>query len=176
MLGSFRDKDKGWSRIVKAMKEVKGSYVKVGILEKAGSTDDGKMTMARLGAVNEFGSPEKNIPPRPFMLQAYERCKGKIIKLFESEKNKIIAGKSDTERSLNVVGEYFKGEVQREFTEGNFTPNAPSTLLANWRKHHKGVITKGEALENDTGFGLTKRPLIDTGRLRQSINYQAVKK
>ena len=149
MSGILKDIDKGWSRIVKELKEINKSVVKVGILESAGNTTDGKMRMAKLGSIQEYGLPQKKIPPRPFMRQAYERCKEKIIQLLKSEKSKIILGKSNVKKSLDVVGTYFQQEIQREFTAGNFVPNKPETI------RRKG----------------SSQPLIDTGRLKGSIRF-----
>ena len=50
---------------------------------------------------------------------------------------------------LEKIGVFQKGLIQRKIVDGTFEPNAPSTI----RK-------KGSS-----------RPLIDTGRMRQSVNF-----
>jgi len=52
-------------------------------------------------------------------------------------------------QALKELGIYQKDLVQQTITEGDFEPNAPSTI----RKKR------------------SDKPLIDTGRMRQSVNY-----
>ena len=60
----------------------------------------------------------------------------------------ILSGKS-ADLILKELGIFQKDLMQAEITEGDFVPNAPST-----------VRRKGSS-----------KPLIDTGRMRQSVDY-----
>ena len=55
MAKAVRDFDRGWSRILKTLAELKGKEVAVG-LQAGDRTKDGKMDVARLGAIHEFGA------------------------------------------------------------------------------------------------------------------------
>ena len=53
--------------------------VLVGIHEDAGSTDDGDLTMAQLGAIQHFGT--QTIPARPWLMLALNLARKIISKL-----------------------------------------------------------------------------------------------
>ena len=55
---------------------------------------------------------------------------------------------------MKSIGVFQKGLVQAEIVDGDFEPNAPSTIKK-----------KG-----------SDKPLIDTGKMRQSVNFVIVKK
>ena len=63
--------------------------------------------------------------------------------------NDALAAGSSVEAALNRIGVVAKGIIQEEIRDGSFAPNAPSTIRQ-----------KGSA-----------QPLIDTGQMRQSVNY-----
>lgn len=152
-----QDKDKGWDRILKSMKEADKVFVKVGILSSAGNHDG--IEMATLGTIHEYGAPSVGIPSRPFMRQTFERIKEKIVKFNKKEVGLIFEGKSDAVRSLKKLGVFCQTEIKREFTIGKFQPLKASTIRAKTVGGKKGTT-----------------PLIDTGRLRNSINYEIEKK
>jgi len=95
---------------------------------------------------NELGTSE--IPSRPFLRQAVEKNQADI-KAFCGEKVQGIAEGGTAEDALKQLGVYGKGLVQAQIREGTFKPNAPSTV----RKKK------------------SDKPLIDTGKMRQSVNY-----
>lgn len=151
---SVIDKDKGWKRIKESF-NVADSFVKVGILSSAQAPEDSSMTMAKLAAVHEFGSPAHNIPDRPFIRQTIDRIKGDIIKFNKNQYDQIIQGKTTVYKALASLGVYVTREMKRQFNIGNFAKNKPATIAAK----------KGSS-----------KPLIDTGRLRNSINFEVVEK
>ena len=69
--------------------------------------------------------------------------------MLREKKRDILRGVS-AEEILKSIGLKVKDLMQAEIIEGNFAPNAASTVR---RKK-------------------SSRPLIDTGRMRQSVNYQ----
>lgn len=74
--------------------------------------------------------------------------KDKIKKLSEQQKKNLTSG-SSAENILKQVGVYGVKLVQEKIGNGSFVPNAPSTI------RRKG----------------SDKPLIDTGRMRQSVKY-----
>lgn len=145
---SIEDIDHGFKSIVKEIKSFKNDYVKVGVLSDAGMSEDGKTGLVDVATFNEFGT--SRIPPRPFMGQTFDKNKVEINRKIDEGFNAIVSGKEQAMPLLKKLGVWYKGEIQKIFTDGNFVPNAPSTLK---QKSEKG------------------RPLIDTGRLRQSIQF-----
>ena len=71
----------------------------------------------------------------------------------KSAANELAKG-STSEKVLDELGVFAKGMLQKEIKNGEFVANAPST-----------VAKKGSS-----------RPLIDTGLLRQSVNFVIKKK
>lgn len=143
-------RDLGWKRILKEIEATKGSHVDVGVLSDAGSyaSDDGPVNLADVATFNEFGTTR--IPSRPFMAQAFDaNLQG--LKTFIAERlSDVYQGRNTAAAGLRMIGVWFKGKVQETIAKGEFAENAPSTIAA-----------KG-----------SDKPLIDTGRLRQSIAFQ----
>ena len=153
-MASVKDIDHGWKRIVREVGAMKGSYVKVGVLSDAGSyaTGEGSINLADVATFNEFGT--SRIPSRPFMAQSFDKNIPQVNKFIAFKQDAIYARKETTAGALENLGIFYQGKVQQEFSSGDFAPNAPSTV---------------EAKESKT-------PLIDTGRLRNSINHEVVMK
>lgn len=144
------DKDLGWGRIKKELALAKRSHVNVGVLSTAGTyaSDDGPVNIADVATFNEFGTSA--IPSRPFMAQAFDSNLESIKSFVSARFDELFSGKITTETGLKMIGVFFKGKVQETISKGDFAPNAPSTVAAKGSSH----------------------PLIDTGRLRQSINFE----
>ena len=68
-------------------------------------------------------------------------------------KQKLLSG-AEAGEVLKLIGIYQKDLMQQEILDGGFLPNAPGTI------RRKG----------------SSKPLIDTGRMRQSVNYVIRKK
>ncbi|MCD8364444.1 MAG: hypothetical protein LUC83_01265, partial [Clostridiales bacterium] len=86
---------------------------------------------------------------RPFMRDSVNLHKEEIS-TFAAKAAQAIAKGGTAEQALKQIGLLQKSLVQDQITNGDYTPNAKSTI----RK-------KGSA-----------HPLIDTGRMRQSVNFQ----
>jgi hypothetical protein len=102
--------------------------------------------LAVVAAINELGS--SSTPARPFMRQSFENHEGQLKAACEHLEQSIIGGAS-AQDALTELGVFCKGLVQKEIVDGGFEPNAPST-----------IAKKG-----------SEQPLIDTGHMRQSVNY-----
>lgn len=107
--------------------------------EKVEGSDN--FNLASLAAVLEFGN--ESIPSRPFLRQTLaenqEKYTALFVKLFES-------GVS-IEQIYEQIALIAQGDVQQNIVNGKWTANAPSTI-----KRKK-----------------SSKPLIDTGKLRQSV-------
>lgn len=130
---------------------MESSYVKAGVLGSAGSESNGQ-PLADVATINEYGSPERNIPSRPFMRQTFDASVNLVVDFIARQMDAIFQGRSDVRSSLTKMGIWYVGEIKKMFTRGDFAPNAPSTIRL-----------KGSS-----------KPLIDTGRLRQSINHEVI--
>ena len=113
-------------------------------------------TIAYVGTIQEFGSVTKNIPERSFIRYPLQTHLNERIK--EARSIKLSALNPTVPRPVvyGLLGELGKEIILKAFEtsgDGNWKANAPSTIK------RKG----------------SSQPLIDTGRLMKSINYEVVK-
>lgn len=121
--------------------------LEVAVGYQAGKDDyDDGTSLVEVAARNEFGSD--TIPPRPFMKQSFETHKEQLKRVCQYAAKSVAAG-GDVQQALNSIGVAAKGAVQEEIRDGDFAPNAASTIKAKGSSH----------------------PLIDTGHMRESVNY-----
>ncbi len=181
--------DRGWKRLKKDLELLPTCRVDVGV-QAGDKADDGK-DLAYIAAINEFGgewevtrsvthykklsksgtsylrkgrfvkksqanyqesfsvSGVLKIPSRPFMRSSFDENADKINEFIQSAFRRVVNGQLHPLQALHLVGQHFTGIIQRKIVKGPWAPNAPSTI------RQKG----------------SDRPLIDTGRLRQSIRH-----
>ena len=154
----FTEKDYGYAEFEKAWEKKGEDHVKVGIVSgNNGEYEDGQ-SVADIAAINEFGT--ETIPPRPFMRQTMELHGSSIEKFIQKELKKIWDGKQTRKFALARLGEFVKNKMKSTIRNGSFAPNAASTQYA---KTSKANRKKGK---------LKNRPLINTGQLINSIDYE----
>lgn len=146
------------SRFQEAMKVLQDFQVKIGFQRGEATEKDGT-DICDIAAWNELGT--ENIPSRPFLRNSVDNHIKEIGNFLEDMLVKILEG-ATAEYVLEQTGLFQKDLIQKEITEGSYTPNAPATYA---RKLKKG-----------TNEGGSPKPLIDTGRMRQSVNYQIVER
>ena len=101
---------------------------------------------------NEVGT-SNGIPERPFIRQTFDNHLGQITAAQEAAVRRVMDGASPQE-AADIVGAMVKGLMQREIAEGGFAANKPATIKR-----------KGSDV-----------PLIDTGQMRQSVQFVVRKK
>ena len=144
MAFGFTDLTPEGKRYFQELKKLAEMEVVVGFQE--GQQYDDGASLSEVAAYNEFGSSDT--PARPFMKQSFEKREHELQAACDRVNSAL--SKGDTaEHVLNQLGVVVKGMVQEEIGSGDFAPNAPST-----------VRQKG-----------SDQPLIDTGTMRQSVNY-----
>lgn len=155
------DRDRGWRRYVRQMKEVKGAHVKIGITARVGAEakeergkgdvpQKGEKTVVEVGWFNEFGT--KHIPSRSFIRSTHDQNRAKIRSMQKRLARQVAAGKMTVEIALKIMGEWMKAKQIQKIDRLRTPPNAPSTIR---RKK-------------------SSNPLVDLGQLKQSIQYQVV--
>lgn len=132
---------KGVKTLIRKFEELRSKAVYVGIPAESNPLLDKGFNMASLAAVLEFGNAR--IPSRPFLRDTLEKYREKYTALFAEQ---LKQGKSP-EQAMSLIAVIAQGDVQDNIVNGNWTPNAKSTIR---RKK-------------------SSKPLINTGRLRQSI-------
>ena len=147
-------RDRGWRRIRKQIRELDKIEARVGILADKNTGRAKGPTNIEVAYWNEFGTEATDrhpgIPERPFMRHTADTNRRKVGVLGEGYLKKIIAGQIDPRMALTRIAMWFAGQIQKTIANSKSwaEPNAPSTIAG-----------KGSDV-----------PLIDTGQLRQSIN------
>lgn len=155
-----KDKDLGFAEIQRQVALLDGSHVKIGFQEgtvtkmqvKGQRKKAAGLSMAQIAAENEFGT--NRIPARPFMSTSFDENKALINKAIQGEYNKILGGKSTTERSLGLMGQLLTKLIVQKIRAIVYPPNSPITI----------AIKK------------SSKPLIDFGQMVQSVRYKVVLK
>ncbi len=137
-------------RLQRILKELKELEVRVGFQHGKTVEPDGT-DICDIAAWNELGT--EHTPARPFLRKSVDDNKNRIKAFLEYQMQQMIHGVS-AEQALKEIGIFQKDLIQEKITEGSFIPNAVST-----------IIQKGSS-----------KPLVDTGRMRQSVNYVVKKK
>ena len=137
-------------KLQKILKELADKEVRIGFQQGKATEEDGT-DICDIAAWNELGTV--NMPSRPFLRMSVDDNSDKINSFMSAQKRSIINGEP-TDRILKKIGIFQKDLIQEKITEGSFAPNAPSTIKA-----------KGSS-----------KPLIDTGRMRQSVNFEIKQK
>lgn len=129
------------------LQELSDMSVEVGFHEGQ-IADDGSTPLAAIAYWNHFGTVSDDgsvaIPARPFM---------DTLKKRESELGTFcqaaVSGSANAADAAKAIGAQSVGMIQEEISDGKWIPNAPSTIKKKGSDH----------------------PLIDTGRMRQSLHY-----
>lgn len=113
---------------------------------------------AVIGYVQEFGSPEKNIPARPFLVPGVASKQDEYVKRLKKAAQDALSGNLEAvSKAQHNIGLIAQRAVQKKMDDGPFAPLSPKTIYA--RKHRKEAPRDSET------------PLIDKGLLRRAIAY-----
>jgi len=137
------------NRLANEIDKLKKLRVKIGF-QRGEAVEEKDGTIADLCDIalwNELGT--STIPSRPFMRDAADKHKDQVMTFLEQQFAMLATGQTNAEGMMKSIGVYLVRLVQAEIRDGDFEPNAPSTIKRKGSDH----------------------PLIDTGTMRQSVNY-----
>jgi hypothetical protein len=119
----------------------------------AGKTAPNGTPLAAVAAFNEFGT--EDIPERPAFRRAIGSAAGRaeLRGLSKRLLGSVVKGKMTEDVALEVLGQAGAARVKDEIRNGDFEPNAPSTIAKKGSDH----------------------PLIDTSQLINEVTYQVQK-
>lgn len=143
-------------RFMKQLRELAELEVRIGyqrVQGNGGGTDDDepRADLVDIAMWNELGTV--NIPSRPFMRDSVDKHKVAIEHVMMEQEKALQEGASAKE-ILSTVGLFMKDLIQTEIEQGDFVANTPET-----------VKRKG-----------SNKPLIDTGTMKNSVNFWITKK
>lgn len=138
------------------------SYVKVGHL--GGATRNDGLTNATVGVIQEFGSPENNIPARPWLRPPVANFRPQFNQMIAEALRAELRGEPSLHKTLGLIGAKAVAEIKKYVTAGDPIPppNAPSTLARKTAKSKRGA-TKAP------------RTLVDTGQMVNGVTFAVVK-
>jgi phage gpG-like protein len=148
MAAVVNDKDLGLDAIMKSLKELKGIVVKVGVQGAGAARTTKGVSVVQYATENEFGT--SSVPARSFIRSTVDDNKGfkeQIDKAF----NDVLNQKDTPYAAMARVGIIARDDIiaKINLTDARWRPLSPKTV-----KRKKST-----------------KPLIDTGRLKQSITY-----
>ena len=144
--------DRGWNKIMRELKLVGNSYVKVGVQQgeehkpsSKGSKPKDTTDMVKIAVTNEFGSV--GVPERSFLRSTTDEQQRNLGIMKAEAIRKITTGRTSVKRELKTIGLHLEGEVKKKIKNLRTPPNSLAT-----------IARKGSS-----------NPLIDTNQLRDSI-------
>lgn len=165
---------RAWDKFLATAHKLDQAHVRIGVLSAKGGDaqhqTDGEgerepITMVELMAIHEFGAEVKmtladgsivviKIPERAPIRRTFAQKQTELAEICAKLAKAVVLGKLTPARALALLGQWGVAAVRKTVTEGDGVPppNAESTKKA-----------KGSS-----------RPLVDTGRLMQSVSYDVV--
>lgn len=141
------DRDLGFNRIMRDLQKLDGMEVVAGMLKDSGRAENGA-SYVDIATWNEYGT--RRIPSRPFIRISADTNKAAWVKMAQQCVNNVIDGDSPRD-AAQVVGHRMVEDIRKVFGDkSKLAPNAPSTIK---KKGHD-------------------KPLIDTGKLKATVNYR----
>ena len=114
--------------------------------------------VAAVAAQNEYGNPEKHIPPRSFMRTSIIEKENEWRALAESGSRSVLVGKSTVYDVMEKIGLKAAGDIRKKITRIFEPPLSPVTIAARKAKRTNKKTT-----------GLLTKPLIDTGIMLNTL-------
>lgn len=159
----LRQNPKALETLTAAIRELDGKQVAIGWFADAVYPDGTRV--AEIAAVQELGSPSKNIPPRLGMrataIQKWPEWKEIMLKGAQA----ILKGNWTASQVMDAVGAKAAGDIAKHIAEVWSPPLKPKTILARARRYAKRV--RGKPLITAS----LQKPLVDSGRLISSITH-----
>jgi hypothetical protein len=151
-----------------------GAELRVGFLANA-SYPDGK-PVAMIAAIQEFGAPRAGIPPRPFFRNMIAKHQDEWPKGFATQLRET---NYDLKATFERAGAAIAGQLRQSIVDTSDPPLSPITLMIRKMKSEGKTITAaslGEAARRvaagESTGGISSKPLVETGHLLNSVDYE----
>ena len=146
--------DRVFQGILKSVKRMDKMHVKVGVLSSKGGSakhDNSAFTLVELMAIHEFGSADGTIPDRAPIRLTFETNQKEMAAFIAPLARQVITNGMPVERALGLLGIKGVAEIKKTITQSDLPPPLKPATIA-----RKG----------------SDRPLVDTGQLINSIQYE----
>ncbi len=155
--------DSKWQKIRASISRAARAHVKVGVLSDGAGAHEG-ISMVNLAAIHEFGSPAAGIPERSFIRRTFTVHADELGKVTAKLAKKVVEGAMPVEQALGILGAWGAAKVKSTVRNWTWAPEdggLGSTVVQELSP--STVEAKG-----------SDRPLVDTGRMVDSITHQVV--
>lgn len=143
------------AKVAAGIEKLATTRVMVGVpAEKGARQDDEPINNAALAYIMDNGAPEAGIPARPFMRPGIMAKQAEITAALRKTGEAALDGPERAEKGFHRVGLIGQAAVRAKINDGPFQPLADSTIEDRRARGRTGT-----------------KPLIDTGQLRNAINY-----
>lgn len=183
MSAKLIDRDLGWSEFFKNVSKMDDARVRVGLLDDGEEYPEGGISVAEVGAINEFGTENGHIPSRSFIRSTFDDKRAELVALAEMLTQRILFGKSTVDDAMGLLGATLANAIKMTIRNSGpgldgeqWDRNAESTARAKAAIGKTAKFFKrparnlGEALAQAGALAAVK-PLIDTSRLLNSITW-----
>lgn len=183
-MGSVKANLSNLERLQKQLKQVDSKTLQVGWFSSA-KYDDGK-PVAGVAAVQEYGSPGRGIPARPFIRPTINDKQTDWDKIVESGARAVIRGSTTFDNVLNGLGLKVSDDIKNTIETTTYQPLSPITIALRRLRNNEiqiggalvgavaSAISRGETGPGQLGdqsFG-NKTPLQETGRMIATITHE----
>lgn len=145
-------------QIERVLRELESKEVRVGFFENA-VYDDGT-PVAYVAAIQEHGDPGRSIPARPFMRPTFSAQQAALKNNLARGVRAALHERITTDAMLDQIGRNMAGEVVRTI-ESITEPELEESTIAARASRRKSP-------------GVSRKPLVDTGYLIQSVDSAVV--
>lgn len=131
--------------------------------------------VAYVAAIQNFGVPDKSIPPRPMLKPTVEANQPRWAEILKHFARQVANGDMDAFDALDGVGRVAAMDLQATIAQINEPELSPITvLLRKWRKAGRTITGKtvgeaAKAIAEGTDPGSDNKPLNDTGYMIASV-------
>lgn len=139
-------------------KALHGKSSKVGWIKR--NTYDNGMSVAHVAAIQEFGYPPKNIPPRSFMRTTITEKQISWRKLAYRVSQEVVAGKRTGFSAMEAIGSKAAGDIRRKIATIVYPPLKPATIARRLANR-----------SNQSVLGKLDKPLMDTRKMYTTLTY-----
>lgn len=152
--------------------------LRVGFLEGATYPDEAHTSVAMVAAIQNFGAPKVGIPPRPFFSNM---VKDKSPSWPSAIAKTLKSTGMDVNKTLGLMGEVVRGELQQAIIATNEPPLSPVTVMLRGMKSKDQslVVTRSTVEEararvaaGKTNYGASSKVFIDSGHMLKSADYE----
>lgn len=152
-----REENKAAAQALRALTNPNAVVGKVGWFESAHYP--GGPPVALVAAVNEYGWPEHNIPPRLGFRSTAEAMRPAWGKVMAGAAKQMIAGKMTMAQAMEIVGAKAAGDQRKHITEITSPPLKVDTVKARLSGKKQGSVVSVTIA----------KPLVHTGHLLNTL-------